>query len=273
MCRDGLDPVVAYNVDEAWAGRLALHVQPRRALLTLFTAESVAAVAMTYPLAVIVVQVTDVALRRLEFDRICATLAKLAAHPRAAMIAGDSALSPRGAMQLGGAGVSELFDLSVQRAVAQVAQWIERQGTAALHHAVWAAARLELRPEAETIMRRALRLAASPFSVSDLANACGCSERSLLRLSLAAGLGPPKSVIRFARLLTAGFLLDRPGVDAETVVERLGFRSSDSLDRYVARCTGQSLSQTAPGQLLATVGLRVTNPRDDSEKKAPSYRS
>ncbi len=167
MSRDGLDPVVAYNVDEAWEERLALQVQPRRALLTLFTAESVAAAARTYPLAVIVVQVTDVALRRLEFDRICATLAKLAAHPRAAMIVGDAALSPRGALQLGGAGVSELFDLSVHRAVAQVAQWIERQETAALHHAVWAAAGLALRPEAETIMRRALRLAASPFSVSD----------------------------------------------------------------------------------------------------------
>jgi AraC-like DNA-binding protein len=270
MSRDGLDPVITCNVDEAWTERLALHVQPHRALLTLFTAESVAAAAMTYPLAVIVVQVTDVALRRLEFDRICATLAKLAAHPRAAMIVGESALSPRGALQLGAAGVSELFDLSVQRAIAQVAQWVERQGTAALHHAVWAAAGLALRPEAETIIRRALRLAASPFSVSDLANACGCSERSLLRLSLDAGLGPPNRVIRLARLLTAGFLLDRPGVDAETVVERLGFRSSVSLDRYVARCTGRSLAQIAPGALLTTVGLRVKEPLDHTAKSAAS---
>jgi methylphosphotriester-DNA--protein-cysteine methyltransferase len=122
---------------------------------------------------------------------------------------------------------------------------------------VWATLGTPLDGRAATLYKVALRLATRPYTVEELASACGCSSRTLHRMCREARVGAPQRLKAMSRLFTVGYLMDRPAARLEDVAERLGFDSADALRFMLVRYTGQNTTQMARQGWLSTLRKRL----------------
>ncbi len=112
---------------------------------------------------------------------------------------------------------------------------------------------LDLPPLGQKAMRWAIEHAEHAPQVSDLAAAMAMSTRSFMREMKAAGLGSPRDLLLWGRLIRASHLLERPAETVESVAFRLGYSSGGALGKALNRHVGCS-----PTELLDQGGVAWT---------------
>ena len=169
-------------------------------------------------------------------------LRKLHPHVSAVAFYVPNESSYKGALQLGGAGITEI--------VSSQPMFDEKDFLAALSrcHADGVAVRLwrltnPVLPEPMIpLLKAALRLAHEPISTTRLAATAGMHERTLRKYCEHAKLPSPQWIIGWARLLIAAFYLEEPGRTIGNVAELLEYPSPSALRNQIRRYTGASPS-------------------------------
>lgn len=172
------------------------------------------------------------------------------------VLLGHREVSPFHAVQLGRAGLDMLLDARAPDFVATLTgEILERWRTKI------PASHLEnvfgmFHSDVQDILRTSVRLASRPFTVAELARACCCSERSLRRRLLSAGIACPSTVVAWSRLSLAAVLLSS-GASASLAATTLHFSDEWALKRYVRRYVGVHVRVLAQPGMLASFLQRL----------------
>lgn len=262
---DGLDPLIAWNFRGLWAARLSAQLEP--SIPTLIVRSSAESVELLhrYSLAPLVVACTP-------GDDMSASVSTLArtnvGRPIAMVRIGnaqqgeDHCCEATAKVRLSGVTIFELRPELGPRGLSPLVDWVQVRRFDRLAAHVWSRIEHQLPDQAGTLYRAALRQAHDAFNVLALSNACGCTERTLHRYCKVAQVGPPLRLIVMSRLLTAGFLLERPGSRVDAVASRLRFESVDALRMKVLRWTGLSLRDLRKrGWIASLVPHLLADPR------------
>ncbi len=137
-----------------------------------------------------------------------------------------------------------------------------------------------LPPLAAEALRWAIEHADRKPQVSDLAAALALEPRTLLRELRAEGVGPPRTVLLWGRLLWASYLLERSHETVESVAFRLGYASGGGLGKALKQFVGCSPRALAErGGLSWTLevfqrkGLRRSGGRRKRTERWPNART
>lgn len=147
-----------------------------------------------------------------------------------------------GAWRLGRAEVSELVSVNERLDADDFRIALGRVHADGVVARLWARAHLQLPDPLVTIVRRALRLAHTPFNTTDLADVSQLHERSLRKYCERHRIPSPQQLVGWTRLLLASYYLDERGRAMREVAELLQFSTPGALRKLIARYTGQSPS-------------------------------
>jgi len=111
----------------------------------------------------------------------------------------------------------------------------------------------DLPPLAQEAIRWAIEHAESRPHVSDLAAALAMSPRAFLREMKGLGLGSPRDLLLWGRLIRASHLLERSSETVESVAFHFGYATGGALGKALKRHVGYS-----PTELLKRGGLDWT---------------
>lgn len=143
---------------------------------------------------------------------------------------------------------------------------------ATLARRVWQEAGLALDDDLETLLVRALRLAAYPISLPRYARETGMPERSLRKYCLRRGFPSPQWLIGWSRILVASHFLDEPGRTIDGIARLLGYASPSALRNQLKRYTGHTASELrvlgavrtashALREVTSSTGVELESPR------------
>lgn len=265
---DGLDPCILWCVPSTIAERLTDALSPTIPTEVAGSRQSVQAMLRAYPLAVMVAghgvgdatTAAIVSMARSHAAYPIAALAMMAHHLGEVSRPVDTVRSDRVMLIAAGVYPVDLRDDQGPRGLRPLLEWIRAQRPSRLSTLVFDSIAPVLDNRAATLFKIAIRLAGAPYTLEDLAQACGCSHRSLHRYCLDAEIGPPLRLRAMSRLLTFGFLMDRPRSQIESVVELLQFDSVDAVRVALRRWTGLGLNTVKRSGWISTLKPIIREP-------------
>lgn len=272
MSRDGLDPVALWNIEEPWRSRLRAHLLPVIPVAHVASMPELCEHLRQYPLTAVVVGLSTarfVAVQGAPVRNVISIAKEYPDRAMAVIVTGSHRLDEDSTVALAGVGVSQVFHVTTggSSGIGPIAAWARAHRPQRLPLLVWAAMETPLDPLAERLYKTALRLALGSRTVDELAAAYGCSPRTLNRLCHEARVGPPLRLKGVSRLLTVGFLMDRPGARLQDVAIQLGFESPEALRLKLTRWTGRTASDMKRRGWLATLRplLRAADTSDSDQ--------
>lgn len=256
--RDGLEPVLIWQVAEPWSFRLQERLAPAIELIDTSSDLEMRVRLRSHPYASLVAGVPTTHARDHEFARIRRVLVAIEDHPevRCAVLAfGAARLHYESSAMLATFGVTAVFQTADggPTGIDPLVAWLTSSRPRRLPNLVWSAISASIDGRATRLLEAALGLAVTPYTVEDLAVACKCSSRTLHRRCIESYLGPPQRLKAISRLLVVGYLMDCPGARLEDVAARLGFDSADAVRLKVSRFSGLNVSQMSRNGWMATL--------------------
>lgn len=162
------------------------------------------------------------------------------------------------AIRAGELGIAALIDLSARDWREQLHRAVTSGARLALSQIVWEKAELTLPDPAVTLFKKALKLAHVPFSVGELAAACGVPERALRKHCEREGFPAPQWIVGWSRLLLASYLLTHSSATASELARNLEFGTARDLHGMMRRyLRGMKGSRHLSDNAFVTVGAAV----------------
>ncbi len=172
-------------------------------------------------------------------------------HPTVALVvAADFSGREMELYHLGRLGIDGVIRLEKSLSPRDIRTVVNLAITAALANRVVLDVGADLPPLVRDAYRWAVEHADSRPQVSELAAALSVSHRNLVREVRASGLGSPRTLLLWGRLIRAAHLLERPGETVESVAFHLGYSAGGALGKALKRQMGCS-----PSELLERGGL------------------
>lgn len=159
--------------------------------------------------------------------------------------------------RLGAAGVTRVLPAHAANEPASVRRCLADGSWAVLPERVWQAAKLRVPFTAEPVVMAAVKLAHAPFSVVQLALACGVHERTLRKHCTQYGMPSPQWIVGWARCLVAAFFLDEPSRKVTSIEKLLGFAAPGALSTHLKRYTGKTAQSLRQERALDTVARKL----------------
>ena len=173
-------------------------------------------------------------------------------HPGVALVvAADFAGREMELYSLGRLGIDGVIRLEEALRPREILAVVNRAINASLANRFILEAAADLSPLAQKAFRWAIEHADSRPQVSELVNALSISHRALVRELRVLGLGSPRTLLLWGRLIRGSHLLGRPGETVESAAFHLGYSTGGALGRALKRHTGCS-----PSELLERGGLK-----------------
>ncbi|MBT8398006.1 MAG: helix-turn-helix transcriptional regulator [Gemmatimonadetes bacterium] len=175
-------------------------------------------------------------------------------HPNVALvIASDFSEREMDLYHLGRLSVDGVIRMENRPNARDVLAVVDRAIAASLATRVIRESAVRISPLGQEAIRWAIEHAEHTPQASDLAAAMAMSPRSFMREMKAVGLGSPRALLLWGRLIRASHLLERSAETVESVAFKLGYSSGGALGKALKRHVGCS-----PTELLDQGGVMRT---------------